>query len=96
MAHFAQLDENNMVINVIVVADNDCLDVDGKESESVGISFCKSIIPGRWVQTSYNHKIRKRFAGLGFKYDENLDIFIAPQPNSDYVLDDNYDWVPRV
>jgi len=94
MAHFAQLDENNLVINVIVVADDKCLDADGKESEEVGIQFCTNLLGGRWVQTSFNHRIRGRYAGVGFKYDEELDIFIAPQPNADWVLNENYDWVP--
>jgi hypothetical protein len=93
MAHFAQLDENNIVTQVIVVADNNCLDSEGKESEEIGIAFCNNLLGGRWVQTSYNNSIRKRYAGLGFTYNEELDIFIAPQPNSDYVLNANYDWV---
>lgn len=93
MAHFAQLDENNIVTQVIVVADSDCLDPEGNESETVGIGFCVNLFGGRWLQTSFNHRIRGRYAGLGFNYNEELDIFIAPQPNADWVLNDNYDWV---
>jgi hypothetical protein len=93
MAHFAQLDENNMVTQVVVVNDEKCLDSSGNESEEIGITFCGNLLGGRWVQTSYNNSIRKRYAGLGFTYNEELDIFIAPQPNSDYVLNTNHDWV---
>lgn len=93
MAHFAQLDENNMVIQVIVVANNDCIDSGGNESEEIGVAFCSQLLGGRWVQTSYNNSIRKQYAGLGFTYNEESDVFVAPQPNSDYVLNENYDWV---
>ena len=93
MAHFARLDENNMVTQVVVVANDKFLDSDGNESEEIGVAFCSNLLGGRWVQTSYNNSIRKRYAGPGFMYNEELDIFIAPQPNSDYVLNDNHDWV---
>ena len=93
MAHFARLDENNMVTQVVVVANDKCLDSEGNESEKVGVAFCNNLLGGRWVQTSYNNSIRKRYAGPGFMYNEELDIFIAPQPNSDYVLNDIHDWV---
>lgn len=93
MAHFAQLDENNGVVQVIVVANNDCIDSDGNESEEIGVAFCSQLLGGRWVQTSYNNSIRKQYAGLGFTYNEESDVFVAPQPNSDYVLNENYDWV---
>ena len=80
MAHFAQLDSNNKVIQVIVVGNNDCLDSNGNESEEVGIAFCKSILGDNteWVQTSYNSRIRGRFASPGDTYDKTLDIFQAP------------------
>lgn len=95
MAHFAQLDENNIVRNVIVVADFDCLDESGKESEIVGSNFCSQLLGGRWVQTSYNSNIRKKFAGIGFYYDEDKDAFIPPCPGEDYVLTENFDWVRK-
>lgn len=80
MAHFAQLNENKEVINIIVVANNDCLDSNGNESESVGIAFCKSIFGDdtNWVQTSYNGNFRGRYAGLGDIYDNVNDIFYYP------------------
>ena len=82
MAHFAQLDENNVVINVIVVHNNDCLDENGNESEQVGINFCKSLLGAntRWIQTSYNGNVRYRYAGVSYTYDPELDIFIHPAP----------------
>ena len=89
MAHFAQLDDNNMVLQVIVVHNNDCLGDDGNESESTGIAFCQSLFPGtRWRQTSYNGNIRKNYAGIGFQYNPTYDAFIAPQPYPSWVIDE--------
>lgn len=86
MAHFAQLDENEVVLQVIVVHNNELID-NGVESEAKGIAFCQSLFPGtRWVQTSYNANFRKNYAGLGFTYDLNLDGFIAPQPYPSWLL----------
>jgi hypothetical protein len=93
MAHFAQLDEYNVVINVIVVANNDCVDDNGTEQESIGVGYCERLLGGRWVQTSYNGNIRKRFAGIGYYYDETADVFIAPKPSDDATLNEDYDWV---
>ena len=80
MAHFAQLDNNNTVIQVIVVNDNDCKDSEGNESEAVGAEFCQKLFGGRWLQTSYNNNIRKNYAGPGFTYNAELDIFVPPKP----------------
>ena len=96
MAHFAQIDENNQVINVIVVGNNDCLDANGQESESVGIAFCKDIVGNdtRWVQTSYNSTFRKNYAGIGYYYDEARDAFIPPQRFPSWTLDEETcNWV---
>ena len=93
MAHFAQLDENNNVIQVIVVSNDDCL-VDGIESESKGIEFCENLLGGRWIQTSYNNNIRKQYAFIGFSYDETRDEFVKPQPYPSWTLDANNDWQP--
>jgi hypothetical protein len=78
MAHFAELDDNNIVTNVIVVHNNELLDENGIESEWKGIEFCIQHFGGRWVQTSYNANFRGKYAGIGFTYDETLDEFIAP------------------
>lgn len=95
MAHFAQLDEHNIVTQVIVVANAELID-DGKESEAKGVAFCQSLLGGRWVQTSYNENVRKQFAGIGYKYDAVADVFISPQPFPSWSLDSNHDWKPPV
>ena len=76
MAHFAELDEDNVVLRVIVVADEDCVDEHGNELEEVGIAFCENLFGGRWVQTSYNANFRKNYAGVGFIFDEQRNAFI--------------------
>jgi len=95
MAHFAQLDENNVVTQVIVVANEELL-LDGVENETKGIEFCKSLLgeDTRWVQTSYNGNIRKNYAGIGYTYDPVADVFVAPQPYPSWSLDANHDWQP--
>ena len=79
MAHFAKLDENNKVIEVIVVSNDNILDENGEESEEIGVQFCK-MLQGEntnWKQTSYNGNIRGRYAGIGMYYDEIIDEFIS-------------------
>lgn len=78
MAHFAELDENNVVKQVIVVHNNELLD-NGVESEAKGIQFCQSLFGGNWIQTSYNGTIRKNYAGIDYTYDSVRDAFIAPK-----------------
>lgn len=80
MAHFAKLDENNVVTEVVVVHNNELLD-NGVESEPKGINFCKSLFGQntRWVQTSYNGNFRGTYAGIGYIYDSANDVFVAPQ-----------------
>ena len=87
MAHFAQLDENNVVTQVIVVDNNELLE-NGVESEAKGIAFCQALFPGTtWVQTSYNSNFRKNYAGQGYTYNPSLDAFIPPKPYPSWVLD---------
>ena len=86
MAHFAQLNAENLVTQVIVVANQDTADQDGVENEAIGIEFCTNLLGGRWVQTSYNANIRKNYAGVGYKYDAALDAFIPPQPFASWTL----------
>ena len=88
MAHFAQLNEENIVTRVIVVANQDTADKDGVENEAIGIEFCTNLLGGTWKQTSYNGNIRKNYAGVGFKYDATLDVFISPQPYASWILDE--------
>lgn len=76
MAHFAELDENNNVTQVIVVHNNELL-VDGVETESKGVDFLESLFGHRrWKQTSYNSNMRGRYAGIGMKYDSERDEFV--------------------
>ena len=97
MANFAELDLNNFVIRVVVVNDEDCIDEFGKESELIGIDFCKSILGGNWKQTSYNSSFRKNYAGVGFYYDEKRDAFIPPKPFNSWILDEDLcRWTPPV
>lgn len=95
MAHFAELDENNIVKQVIVVHNNELLD-NGVESEAKGIAFCQSLFGGNWIQTSYNGNIRKNYAGIGYTYDAVRDAFIEPKPEchpDDIVLvEDTCQW----
>jgi hypothetical protein len=88
MAHFAQLDENSIVTNVIVVSSDDCLDSDGSESK-LGIPFCKNLLGAdtNWVQTKEDGSIRFRYAGIGMKYDSTNDVFYEQQPYPSWVLD---------
>jgi len=88
MAHFAQLDENNTVTQVIVVGNDDLL-VNGVEQESKGIEFCKSLLGQDtvWKQTSYNGNFRKNYAGIGFTFDSELDAFVPPKPYASWILD---------
>ena len=87
MAHFAQLNEENIVTQVIVVANQDTADQSGVEDEAIGIAFCNKLLGGNWKQTSYNGRIRKNYAGIGYKYDADLDAFIPPQPFASWLLD---------
>ena len=92
MAHFAQI-VNNVVTNVVVVHNNELL-VDGVEVESKGAEFCTNLFGGTWIQTSFNNRIRKQFAGLAYTYDSTADVFIAPRPFASWTLDSNHDWQP--
>lgn len=87
MAHFAQLDENNVVTQVIVVHNNELME-NGQESEAKGLAFCQSLFGGNWKQTSYNGTIRKNYAGIGYKYDVGRDAFIPPKPFDSWSLNE--------
>jgi len=110
MAHFVEIDENNIVLRGLVIDNADCLDADGNESEAVGKQYCEDSWGGTWFQTSYNTHLgahdgggsglRKNYAAVGYTYDEVKDAFIPPKkpfhPDS-YVLDeDTCQWVPPV
>jgi hypothetical protein len=81
MAHFAEVDGNNVVRNVIVVDNSDCAGGDYPDSEPIGQAFIEAIgLDGDWLQTSYNGNFRGTYAGQGMTYDPVLDEFISPQP----------------
>ena len=98
MAHFAKLDTANIVLEVLCVNNNELL-VDGVESESKGIEFLINWSGGytNWKQTSYNGKIRKNYAGVGFTYDATRNAFIAPKPFPSWLLDEaSCQWIAPV
>jgi hypothetical protein len=94
MSHFAKLDENNIVTQVIVVSNEDITDpFTGQEDEILGIAFCKKLLGGNWKQTSYNNNMRVRYAGTGYSYNAELDAFITPKPFPSWVLvNETADW----
>jgi hypothetical protein len=94
LAHFAKLDENNIVTQVIVVDNKDVTDpFTGQEDEILGIAFCKKLLGGNWKQTSYNNNTRVRYAGVGYSYNAALDAFVAPKPFDSWVLvNETADW----
>lgn len=90
MSHWAELDENNIVLRVLVGDNND---PNGDE----GYQWLIDNLGGRWVQTSYNNNFRFRYAGVGFNYDEDLDAFIKPKPYESWILDqEKADWIAPV
>jgi hypothetical protein len=89
MAHFAQINEDNIVEQVIVVHNNELLDENGIEQELKGQQFCTNLLGGNWVQTSYNGNLRKNFAGVGYTYDSARDAFIPPKPFNSWVLNED-------
>ena len=94
MAHFAKINSDNIVEQVIVVNNNVVQDILQRDVEQLGIDFCKKLFGDEtnWVQPSYNNNIRKQFAKIGDTYDKEKDKFISPQPFPSWVLDENDDW----
>ena len=96
MAHFASLDINNKVLQVVVISNED-VDANGGDQSAEAETFVATIVPfvpfgGAWKQTSYNNNFRKQYAGIGFSYDATKDKFIEPQPYSSWSLDASDDW----
>jgi len=88
MAHFAKLDENNKVTEVIEINDSELLD-NGVESEAKGIAYCVAQHGGNWKQTHDKGFIRFNFAAVDFIYDVSRDAFISPKPYESWVLDES-------
>ena len=98
MAHFAKIGLNNIVTEVLVVANRETMDSNGVEHESIGIEFLKTLTGHEtWIQTSYNGNIRKNFAGIGYTYDSQRDAFIPPQPYPSWTLvEETCNWTAPV
>ena len=99
MAHFAELNDDNVVLRVIVVDNNRLIDSNGYEQEHLGIAYCKSLFGNdtKWRQTSYNANFRKNYAGIGYKYDVQRDAFIPPKPFNSWSLNESTcRWDPPV
>ena len=79
MAHWAEIDEDNVVTRVLATGNDD-------PAGDEGYSWLVETLGGRWVQTSYNRNFRVHFAGIGFTYNEALDVFVPPKPSDSYVL----------
>ena len=96
MAHFAQLDDNNVVTQVIVVGNSDTADVNGVESENIGVAFCQSLLGAEtnWKQTSYNGNMRGNYAGIGMTFMSGVatlgvgstDVFMPQQPHASWTI----------
>jgi len=86
MAHFAQIDANNVVTQVIVIANKDTADANGVENEYIGAAFCEKLFGGTWKQTSYHGNIRKNYAGIGYTYNADIDAFVPPKPYASWIL----------
>lgn len=91
MAHFAKLDENNIVVEVQVINNDDVMNLEFPASEPVGILFLNNLYGrnDKWKQTSYNHNFRKRYAAIGYFYDETRDAFIPPKPFNSWIFNES-------
>jgi len=97
MAHFAEIGLDNIVIRVIAVNNDELLDGNGAEQESLGADFCRGLLGGTWKQTSYNKTIRKNFAAAGYTFDSTRDAFLPPKPYASWTLDESTcQWVAPV
>ena len=92
MAHYAKLDANNVVTQVVVIDNRDTADASGVEKEHIGAAFCERLFGGTWKQTSYNGNIRKNYAGIGYTYRADIDAFVAPKPYASWILNADAQW----
>jgi hypothetical protein len=87
MSHWAEIDTDNKVLRVLVGDNND-------PAGDEGYQWLIDNLGGTWIKTSYNNRIRKQYAGIGYTYDLVNDVFIQPQPFASWSLDNNFDWQP--
>ena len=100
MAHFAELNSSNEVLQVIVISNED-VDANGGDESTQAETFVATIVPygtggAAWKQTSYNNNFRKQYAGIGYSYNSSLDMFVDAQPYPSWSLDSNGDWLAPV
>jgi hypothetical protein len=96
MAHFAELDNNNVVLRVVVIS-NDDVDANGGDLSTGAEDFVEALVPASsggvaWKQTSYNNNFRKQYAGIGCSYDASKNMFIVPKPYASWTLNSSGDW----
>ena len=96
MAHFAELNSSNEVLQVIVISNED-VDANGGDESTQAETFVATIVPYgtggvAWKQTSYNNNFRKQYAGIGYSYNSSKDKFLSPQPYASWSLNSNDDW----
>lgn len=97
MAHFALLNDQNEVTQVVVIANDSIADENGVEQEHLGVAECERLVgPGRWIQTSYNGTFRHQYGSVGHLYLESEDVFVRPSPFPSWVLDVHYEWQPPI
>ena len=92
MAHFAKIDENNVVTQVVVVDNKDTADASGVEKEHIGAAHLEKILGGTWKQTSYNGNTRKNYAGIGYTDRADIDAFVPPKPFASWLLNADAQW----
>jgi len=92
MGHYAKIDENNVVTQVVVVDNKDMADAFGVEKEHIGAAHLEKILGGVWKQTSYNGNMRKNYAGIGYIYRPDIDAFVPPQPFASWILNAAAQW----
>jgi hypothetical protein len=93
MAHFARLNDTQHVIDVIVIDNRNAGGESLEESEQSGLAYLRQIgLLGVWKQTSYNGTFRARYAGIGYTYDDQADVFYPPQPYASWTLDESWNW----
>jgi len=86
MAHFAELNSANEVLRVTVVENKDTADVNGVEKEYIGQAHCEKVLGGTWKQTSYNANFRGNYAGKGYTYFVDQDLFMPPKPHNSWSM----------
>jgi len=96
MGHYAKIDENNVVTQVVVVDNRDMADAFGVEKEHIGAAHLEKILGGVWKQTSYNGRMRKNYAGIGYTYRADIDAFVPPKPFPSWLLNAQAQWEPPV